>query len=74
LTNVLDLGAVDQLLSLQHPAEQQADDDEYNGNLYEGKARLQLASAGSCHSPVTVEYGGGFKARFVPGLVPPKSR
>jgi hypothetical protein len=38
--HVLDLGAVDQLLALQHAAQQQADDDEYNGDLHQGKARL----------------------------------
>jgi hypothetical protein len=40
--HILYLGAVDQLLTIQYPAEQQAYDDEYNGNLYQGKTRLSL--------------------------------
>jgi len=36
----LDLGAVDQLLTFQYAAEQQADDDQYNGNLDEGETGL----------------------------------
>jgi hypothetical protein len=36
--HVLHLGAVDQLLPLQDAAKQQPDDDEYNGDLHQGKA------------------------------------
>ena len=38
--HVLDFCAVDQFLPLQHAAEQQADDDEYNGNFYQRETRL----------------------------------
>jgi hypothetical protein len=38
LCEVLHLGAIDQFLTLQHPAEQQADDDQYDRNFDEGEA------------------------------------
>ena len=42
---VLDLGAVDQFLSLQHAAQQQADDDEDDCNFNQREAGLALAGA-----------------------------
>src|SRR4030067_2066286 len=39
-SEVLDLGAVDQLLPLQHAAEQQADDHQHDGDFDQGKAGL----------------------------------
>ena len=40
---ILDLGAVDQFLTLQHAAEQQADDNQHNGDLDQGEAGLLVA-------------------------------